>query len=126
VGRHQGRSELRVTLHHWGPTVVLAVAGRLTVELRPRCLADLTELMTNGGRCLLVLDLSGVSQIDCSGIGQLAGLYLRVRRLGGCFALVNLRPRHKRLLGMSGLLALFPALECPRSAAFIGCTHDVA
>lgn len=115
-----------MSFHQWGMTVVLDVAGRLVVESRPQRLDDLTELMTNGGRCLLALDLSRVSQIDCSGIGQLVGLYRRTRRRGGCFALVNVPARHKRLLAMSGVLAFFPALECPRTLPMRGRIYDVA
>ena len=126
MGRHQLNPELRVNLHQWGPTVVLNVTGRLIIETRAKSLGDLTELMAGGGRCLLVLDLGRVSQIDCSGIGQLVRLYLRVRRLGGRFALVNMAPRHKRLLDLSGLLAFFPAFERPRTMPSGGRAYDVA
>ena len=126
MGRYQATSGLRATLHQWGPTVVLDLDGRLIVETRTQWLGDLTELMTEGGRCLLVLDLGRVSQIDGSGIGQLVRLFARVRRLGGRFALVNMEPRQKRLLDISGLLAFFPAFERPRTAPSRGRTYDVA
>ena len=126
MARHQLSPELRVNLHQWGPTVVLDVTGRLIVETRAHFLGDLTELMTGGGRCLLVLDLSRVSQIDCSGIGQLVRLYVRVQRLGGRFALVNVAPRHKRLFELAGFLAFFPAFERPRTPLSRGRAYDVA
>ena len=126
MGRYQVTPGLRAILHQWGPTVVLEIEGRLIVETRAQWLADLTELMTGGGRCLLVLDLGKVSRIDGSGIGQLVRLYARVRRLGGRFALVNMEPRQKRLLDISGLLAFFPAFERPWTTSSRGRTYDVA
>lgn len=126
MGGLEHRQGLRISLRRWGPTVVLGLAGRLIIEAHVQWLADLTELMTCGGRSLLVLDLSGVSQIDCSGIGQLVGLYVRVQRVGGRFAVVNMESRQRHLLDISGLLALFPAFERPRTASSGRFTYDVA
>ena len=50
--------------------------------------------------------------MDCSGIGQLVELFVKVRRLGGRFALVNVRRRQRHLLDIAGLLPLFPVYEC--------------
>ena len=124
-GITQQTPRLRIKLHR-GATVMLEIIGRLTIEAPIQSLVDLTELMPGGGRCLLVLDLRGVSQMDCSGIGQLVKLFVKVRRLGGRFALVNVQRRQRHLLEMAGLLALFPAFECPYSAAFRIQNYDAA
>ena len=105
--------------------VVLEVVGRLIVEAPIQSLVDLTDLMPGGGRCLLVLDLRGVSQMDCSGIGQLVKLFVKVRRLGGRFAVVNIQRRQRRLLDMSGLLGLFTAFACALSAPVRMQKYDV-
>lgn len=97
---------LQVKLRESGTTVVLDVVGRLIIEAPIQSKVDLQKLMANGGQ-LLILDLRGVSQMDCSGIGQLVKLFVKVRRLGGRFALVNIQRRPRRLLDMSGLLGLF-------------------
>ena len=123
---HQERLTPRINLRQWDATVVLEVFGRLTVEARIQSMVDLTELMTGGGRCLLVLDLRGVSQMDCTGIGQLVKLFVKVRRLGGRFALLNVQRRQRRLLHTSGLLALFPAFECAHSVPSMMQNYDVA
>ena len=117
MGHHNYRPGLQIHLRR-GATVVLEVAGRLVIEAPIQWLGDLTELMTDGGRSLLVLDLRGVSQMDCSGIGQLVELFVRVRRLGGRFALVNVQRRQRRLLDMCGLLPLFSAFECRTQRSF--------
>ena len=123
---HHERLTPRINLRQWDATVVLEIFGRLTVEAHIQSMVDLTELMTGDGRCLLVLDLRGVSQMDCSGIGQLVRLFVKVRRLGGRFALLNVQRRQRRLLHMSGLLSLFPAFECVHSASSMMQKYDVA
>jgi stage II sporulation protein AA (anti-sigma F factor antagonist) len=116
VGRHQDRPKLQVRLRRWGSTVILELQGRLIVEARVQPLGDLTEWMTCRGQCRLLLDMSGVLQMDCSGIGQIVGLHQKVRRLGGGLALINVSPRQKRLLDVAGLLAILPVFDCPRTA----------
>ena len=118
--------KLRVNPRQWGATVVVEIAGRLIVEAPIHTLGDLTDLMRDGGRGLLVLDLRGVSQMDCSGIGQLVKLFVQVRRLGGRFALASIQRRQRRLLDLSGLLAVFPAFDCPHSAVSRMQSYDVA
>lgn len=106
--------------------MVLEVTGRLVIEAPSQLRVDFPKLMTYGGRSLLILDLRGVSQMDCSGIGQLVKLFVRVRRLGGRFALVNVQRRQRRLLDMCGLLTLFPAYECTHNGAFRMQDHGAA
>ncbi len=118
--------KLRINLRQWEATVVVEVAGRLIVEAPIQSLGDLTELMTGGGRDVLVLDLRKVYQMDCSGIGQLVKLFVQVRRLGGRFALVNIQRRQRRLLDLSGLLAHIPAFECTHTAVSRMQNYDVA
>ena len=120
------RPGLQIDLRQREATVVFELAGRLIIEAPIQWLADLTELMTDEGRCVLVLDLRGVSQMDCSGIGQLVKLFVKVRRLGGRFALVNVQRRQRRLLDMCGLLTLFPAYECTHNGAFRMQDHGAA
>jgi len=109
---HTQPADLQIRGHQSEATVVLEVVGRLIIEAPVDSLADLTELMPGRGGSMLVLDLRGVSQMDCSGIGQLVKLFLKVRRLGGRFALVNIQRRQRRLLDMSGLLRLFTPFAC--------------
>ena len=125
MGHHKDRPVFRVTLRRWGPTVVLEVHGPLTVETRVP-LPDLTEWMTCRGHCQLFLDLSGVTRMDCSGIGQLMGLRQKVQQLGGRLALLNVPPRQKQLLDVAGLLAVIPVFECPQTAFSRIDDYDVA
>lgn len=119
------KPSLQITRRQNEASVVLEVVGRLIIEAPVPPLVDLTELMPGGGECLLVLDLRGVSQMDCSGIGQLVKLFVKVRRLGGRFALVNIQRRQRRLLDMSGLLGVFNSFACAFSVPARMQNHDV-
>lgn len=124
--QHTQKPGLQIKLRQCGATAVLEITGRLIVEAPVHSLVDLTELMPRGGQCLLVLDLRNVSQMDCTGIGQLVKLFVKVRRLGGCFALVNLQRRPRRLLDMSGLLGLFTAFASALSVPARMPNYDLA
>ena len=125
MGHHNYRPWVQIKLHR-GATVVLKVTGRLVIEAPSPLRVDLEELMAYGRCSLLILDLRGVSQMDCSGIGQLVELFVRMRRLGGRFALVNVQRRQRRLLDMCGVLPLFSAFDCTYNGAFRMQDHGAA
>lgn len=55
---------------------------------------------------VLVLDFSGVTFMDSSGIGLVMGRYRTVSLLGGRCEVVNVPPMQKRVFALSGLSAL--------------------
>ena len=54
----------------------------------------------------LVLDFSGVTFMDSSGVGLVMGRYKAARALGCKTAVRGVKPREKRILEMSGLTHL--------------------
>jgi anti-anti-sigma factor len=101
-----------------GPAAVLRVEkGRLVVEEDTSELHDLVRALTTfdpGGG--VVLDLGKVSQIDCSGIGQLMEVRRQVAERGGVFALVGVAARPRRLLDLLGLLPVLPLFASTEQA----------
>jgi anti-anti-sigma factor len=108
VERLQNASRLHVRVERLGSIVVLDLTGRLTVEADIDRLRGLTEWLPRLGGNLVMLDLERVHQMDCSGIGQLAGLCNDVHVLGGAFVLVNVGRGQRRLLQLVGLVPVFP------------------
>lgn len=51
----------------------------------------------------LVFDMAGVTFMDSSGIGLIAGRFNRVQSIGGRMRIANPGPALKRILKMSGL-----------------------
>jgi anti-sigma B factor antagonist len=65
----------------------------------------------------IVLDLGGVSYIDSSGLGTLAGLYAAARSAGGAIKLANLGSRMRDMLQMTRLLTVFDVYDRAEEAA---------
>ena len=85
--------------------------ARLVGELDEYCAAELRsrideEIRGAGALSTLVLDLSGVSFMDSSGIGVVLGRYRLMRSLGGEIAIVGASPRVESLMRMSGVYTL--------------------
>lgn len=54
----------------------------------------------------IVVNLSGVSYIDSSGLGVLLGRYRRLHREGGGMSVVGASPTVRKIIEMSGLLRI--------------------
>ncbi|MEV0371267.1 STAS domain-containing protein [Streptomyces sp. NPDC050636] len=67
--------------------------------------------LTSGTRPHLVLDLTGLTFLDCSGIGVLCRARRRILARGGRLSLVITDPRQRRLLRTVGLAGAFEVLD---------------
>ncbi len=66
----------------------------------------------------IILDLSGVTYVDSSGLGILVGIWVSARR-GGCeLKLVNVSDRIKELLRLTNLDKLFATSRFPDTPSF--------
>ena len=55
----------------------------------------------------VILDLSGITQMDSMGLGSIVSLYVSARSSGGRLELVNLGPKIRLLFSMTNLLSVF-------------------
>lgn len=55
----------------------------------------------------MILDLTGVTNMDSLGLGTIASLYVSAKTSGCRLELVNLGPNIRRLFSMTNLLSLF-------------------
>ena len=63
------------------------------------------------GRTNILLDLSGVTTIDSSGIGELVGSYTTVTNRGGKLKLLHLPAKLNELLHVTQLITVFEVYE---------------
>lgn len=82
LDQRRGGPRLEVSAHRRGPAVALAPGGRLTVESDTGQLERLAEWFAQAGVTCIVLNLAGVRQLDCAGIGTLLRVRARVGRQG--------------------------------------------
>ena len=105
------QSKLNILERQTGDVTTLTLTGQMLLDdgdlAFGRCVNDLI----NRGLVRIVVDLGGVTYIDSSGVGMLAGKLKQVRARGGDIRLLNLNSRSQRLLGMMKLMVVFERFE---------------
>jgi anti-anti-sigma factor len=118
---HHNTARVRLFSRRLPGHTVIAVRGELdiatTAALRGRILTLLKDTTTP-----LVIDLSGVSFCDASGLALLVGTQRRARLHGLTVTLAAPRPSVSKLLRITGLDRAF-AIHSTVASAQRGCTH---
>ena len=104
---------LQIKTEKRADAVVLFCAGRLvfgeeTAELRARVKESLAEDPR------IVLEMSGVRDVDSGGVGTLVGLFTSATAAGGDLKLVSLSPKVMQTLHitrLAGILHIYDRLE---------------
>jgi anti-anti-sigma factor len=99
-----------------GDVVIFDLHGQMTLsgEEAPRLLVEVRRVVKDGCRKVL-LNLTHVSYVDSTGIGEIAGAYTRVVREGGSLKLAGVSPRIQELLDTTNLATIIGS--CPDEAA---------
>ena len=107
---------LHATARKYGDATIVECSGRLVLGEESAHLRKIVkdELATSNR---VVLDLGGVSYIDSSGLGTLAGLYATAKNAGGEIKLANLNTRMRDMLQMTRLLTVFDVYNRAEEAA---------
>jgi anti-sigma B factor antagonist len=95
---------------------ILALQGKITIGSGDVQLRDLIAQCLNDGKNNILLDMSGVSTIDSSGIGELVGSFTTVTNRGGRLKLLHLPGKVSDLLQVTQLITVFEVHENEASA----------
>jgi len=107
---------VKLTTRQVGDVTVLDATGRITLGEGASIFRDkIRELATKGEKKLLV-NLSEVSYIDSSGIGEMVSSFTTVTNHGGQLKLLGLNKRVKDLLQITKLYTVFEVFEDEASA----------
>ncbi|MBV9399307.1 MAG: STAS domain-containing protein, partial [Bryobacterales bacterium] len=79
--------------------------GRLVAGLTDLLQAEVKPLIAPGRR--VVLDLTGVTQMDSMGLGAIVSLYVSAKSSGARLELINLGKKVRLLFSMTNLLSIF-------------------
>ena len=104
---------LRLSARTAGGIVIARLSGALAIASSPVLRDELLSLLRRGSS-RLVVDLSGVTSCDASGLAVLVGTSHRARLLGGSVSLAALSAPVADLLHATGLhahLDVFPSVE---------------
>jgi len=86
-----------------GNTLLVSVAGELDLDTAPRMRTLIDARLSHTGARHLLLDMSGVSFLDSSGLGAILGRYRTVSASGGAMGIAGARTAVKRVLRLSGV-----------------------
>jgi anti-sigma B factor antagonist len=102
---------IKLNTRQVGDVTVMDLAGRITLGEGSSTMRDaLKELVAKGEKKVL-LNLSEVSYIDSSGIGELVSGFTTVTNHGGQLRLLGLNKRVKDLLQVTKLYTVFEVFE---------------
>jgi anti-sigma B factor antagonist len=99
-----------------GEVVILEMFGKITIGEGSVQLRDAVSSLLDSGRNKIILNLSGVSYVDSSGIGELVSRYTTTKNTGGRLKLLSLPKKIKDLLMITKLLTVFEIFEDEQAA----------
>ena len=99
---------LTIAQRRSGPAVILELRGRLIFdEDGDRLLRQEVAALVNAGERSILIDLSGVHQMDSGGVGTLVAIYLHALKRGAKLKLLRPSERVSRVLHMTHLETAF-------------------
>lgn len=96
----------QAAVRHIGPVAIVDLEGRLTLSEGCGVIRGAIKSLLDGGHKNILLNLAGISYIDSAGLGEMAGSYVTVSKLGGQLKLLHTQARVNTLLQVTKLYVL--------------------
>ena len=109
-------AELNINERQAGDVTVLDMSGKITIGEGSVSLRSAIRRLLEEGKKRILLNLSAVSYIDSSGIGELVSSYTAINKEGGQLKLLNLTQKIKDLLTITKLLTVFDVYDSEADA----------
>ena len=103
------------TIRQVGQVSVVEVSGKLT-SLESGALNNSIAQLLKEGRKQILLNLSGLTYLDSSGIGELVRTYMSVIKRDGEMKVVGLTEKAEEILKITKLYQVFQEFQDERSA----------
>jgi anti-sigma B factor antagonist len=95
---------------------IISLQGKITIGAGDSQLREVITNAVNSGKNKILLDMSQVTTIDSSGIGELVGSYTTVTNRGGKLKLLHLPAKLNELLHVTQLITVFEVHESEQEA----------
>ncbi|PYQ31171.1 MAG: anti-sigma factor antagonist [Acidobacteria bacterium] len=102
---------MRATSRTSGNVEIISLDGKITIGAGDTQLREVITNAVSAGKTNILLDLSKVTTIDSSGIGELVGSYTTVTNRGGKLKLLHLPAKLNELLHVTQLITVFEVYE---------------
>ncbi len=107
---------MKATSHNVNGIEVIKLDGKITIGSGDQQLRDVIGNAVSQGNSRILLDMSGVTTIDSSGIGELVGSYTTVTNRGGKLKLLHLPAKLNELLHVTQLITVFEVYDNEQQA----------
>jgi anti-sigma B factor antagonist len=101
----------RIESRREGDVTVIRCEGRITLGLATNTLRNLMREALDGGAKKLLVDFSGATQLDSTGIGELVGALSLANEKGAELKLAAMPPKIRELLRITRLDTVFDVRE---------------
>lgn len=95
---------------------IIGLSGKITIGSGDTQLRDVIMNALSQGKMNILLDMSGVTTIDSSGIGELVGSYTTATNRGAKLKLLHLPAKLNELLHVTQLITVFEVHENEQEA----------
>jgi len=95
------------TVRYTGNVAIIELAGRIAYATGSCALRDAIKRELEQGRRNILLNLNAVDYLDSAGLGEMAGAFVTLTKLGGKLRVVNTQPRLTNLLQITKLYKVF-------------------
>ena len=109
-------AELNINERQAGDVTVLDMSGKITIGEGSVALRSAIRRLIEEGKKKILLNLSQVSYVDSSGIGEFVASFTAIGREGGQLKLLNLTQKIQDLLAITKLLTVFDTYDDEPSA----------
>ncbi len=107
---------MKIATRKVGDVVVLDLEGKILIGDGCQEMRDAICSSLDAGNNKILLNLSGVSYMDSTGLGEVIRNYKTVIDKGGKLKLLNLTSRIRDLMSMTKLLTVFEVFESEQEA----------
>ena len=102
---------MKATTRTVGNVTIIKLDGKITIGAGDQQLREVISNSIASGPTNMLLDLSAVTTIDSSGIGELVGSYTTFTNRGGKLKLLHLPAKLNELLHVTQLITVFEVYE---------------
>lgn len=107
---------LQISIRQSGDVTILDLQGRATIGRDTEQLAGHLRKLFDEGKCKVLLNLTGLTQVDSSSLSTMVRAFVSCRRAGGNLKLLRAHGNVKLVLETLHLLEVIPTYEDYREA----------
>jgi len=107
---------MKIDERNEGGVTVLDLQGKMLIGEGDELLRDKINVLVDGGKNKIVLNLADVPYVDSAGLGEIVRCYTTVSRKSGQLKLLNLTKRLEDLLSITKLLTVFETYDSEEEA----------